>query len=62
MGQINLAKKFIKTLANFCNAKFVKFQKRDVVSWMTNKQYNLPHPNPKNTFGSTYGDHKKNLN
>lgn len=61
MGQLNLAKKFIKTLANFCNAKFVKFQKRNIDSWMTSKQYNLPHPNPENSFGSTYGEHRKKL-
>ncbi len=61
MGQINLAKKFIEKLAFFCNCKYVKFQKRDIKSLFNKEEYNTPHPVPENSFGKTYGDHRKKL-
>lgn len=61
MGKINLAKKFIEKLAYFCNAKYVKFQKRDIKTLFNEKEYNSPHPNPINSFGETYGEHREKL-
>lgn len=61
MGKFNLAKKFIEKLAYFCNAKYVKFQKRDVKTLFNKKEYNSPHPNPVNSFGKTYGEHREKL-
>ena len=61
MGKINLAKKFIENLAYFCNAKYVKFQKRDIKTLFNEKEYNSPHPNPINSFGKTYGEHREKL-
>ena len=61
MGKINLAKKFIERLAFFCNAKYVKFQKRDNKTLFNEKEYNSPHPNPANSFGKTYGEHREKL-
>ena len=49
----------IENLALFCNVKFIKFQKRDNKTLLSKKEYNSPHPNPENSYGKTYGDHRK---
>ena len=51
----------IKKLALFCVVKFVKFQKRDNRSLLSKDEYNKPHPNPENSFGKTYGEHREFL-
>ena len=51
----------IESLANFCNVKFVKFQKRDNRTLLSSKEFNSPHPNPENSYGSTYGEHREFL-
>ena len=51
----------IKKLALFCEVKFVKFQKRDNRSLLSKDEYNKPHPNPENSFGKTYGEHREFL-
>ena len=61
MGQITLAKKFLNTLSNFCKIKYAKFQKRDIRSLFSEKEYNQPHPNPNNSFGENYGKHREKL-
>ena len=61
MGQINLAKKFLDKLANYCNAKYVKFQKRDNKTLFNENEFNAVHPNPINSFGKTYGEHREKL-
>ena len=61
MGQINLAKKFMDKLANYCDAKYVKFQKRDNTTLFNEDEYNAAHPNPVNSFGKTYGEHREKL-
>jgi sialic acid synthase len=61
MGQIELAKEFIDVSKNFCDLKYVKFQKRDPKTLLTTKKYNSPHPVPENSFGKTYGIHRENL-
>ena len=60
-SSMKLAMKMIDVLVNFCDVKFVKFQKRNQLScWV--KKYNLPHPVPANSFGATYGLHREKLN
>ena len=45
-GDMELAKKFIKTAKEYCGADVVKFQKRDIETWTERypEQYNAPHP------------------
>merc|ERR1712039_383242 len=38
-----------------------KFQKRTPRELLTPEQYNAPHPNPHNSFGATYGEHREFL-
>ena len=61
MGDINVAHKMIKVAAEFCNADIVKFQKRTPKELLLEKQYNAPHPDPRNAFGNTYGEHREFL-
>ena len=62
-GDLELAKEFIKVAKIYANADVVKFQKRDVETWAKRypEQYNAPHPNPENAYGSTYKEHRANL-
>ena len=60
-GNIKLAFKMIDTLVDFCNVKFVKFQKRNPIELLGETRYNLPHPVPANSFGATYGLHREKL-
>ena len=41
-GSIKFAFKMIDTLVNFCDVKFVKFQKRNPMELLGKKRYNLP--------------------
>ena len=58
-GDLNIMKKLITT-AKDCGANFVKGQKREPKKYLSKKQYNMPYDNV-NSFGSTYGEHKENL-
>ena len=60
-GDFSIAKEMIKKIKDFCNVKFVKFQKRDAKSLLTKKEFDAKHPNPENSFGATYGKHRKAL-
>ena len=60
-GEIKLAKELIKVAKIYCNADVVKFQKRNNRELLTEEQYNAPHPNPSNSYGSTYGEHREFL-
>ena len=60
MGQFDIAKDLIK-LAKECGASVAKFQKRNNKALLTNEQYNAPHPNQYNSYGSTYGAHREFL-
>ena len=60
MGNFDLAKEMIKIACEFCNVDVVKFQKR------TNKEllgedYFKAHPNPENSYGKNYGEHRDAL-
>lgn len=60
-GDLETAKRMIKTAAIYCEADAVKFQKRCNRELLTPKQYNAPHPNPSNAYGKTYGEHREFL-
>ena len=60
-GDLNQAYKMIDVLVDFCNVKFVKFQKRNPIELLGYKKYNSPHPVPANSFGETYGLHREKL-
>lgn len=61
MGQMEIAKDLIETAAHFCKADAIKFQKRCPRELLTPEQYNAPHPNPANSYGDTYGEHREFL-
>ena len=60
MGQIDIAKNLIK-LVKESGADYAKFQKRNNKELLTEEQYNAPHPNPTNSYGNTYGEHREFL-
>ena len=61
IGDIEIAKELIKIAAIFCKADVIKFQKRNNKELLTEEQYNSPHPNPANSYGKTYGEHREFL-
>ena len=56
-GDINIAKEMIITVAAYCKADIVKFQKRNNKELLSEEDYNAPHPNPAHSYGNTYGAH-----
>lgn len=60
-GELNIAKEMVSIAANHCKADAVKFQKRNPKELLTMDEYNAPHPNPYNSYGSTYGEHREFL-
>lgn len=60
MGSMDIAKELID-LAKESGAHYVKFQKRNNKELLTEEQYNAPHPNPHNSYGKTYGEHREFL-
>ena len=56
-GDIEIAKKHIVE-AKSSGIKIVKFQKRDNLALLGKEKYNMPHPVPSNSYGSTYGKHR----
>lgn len=61
MGNMDIAKEMIETAASFCKVDAVKFQKRCNKELLTKEQYEAPHPNPENSYGKTYGEHREYL-
>merc|ERR1711972_1162979 len=59
-GEKETAKELL-TLAKQSGATVGKFQKRTPKELLTPAQYDAPHPNPKNSFGATYGEHREFL-
>ncbi len=58
MGDFEIAKELIR-LAKEAGAGYVKFQTRDNDWWLSVKpEWKDPHPNPKNSYGNTYYDHR----
>lgn len=60
-GDIEIAKEMIQVASIFCKVNAVKFQKRHNRELLSEKQYNAPHPNPINSYGATYGEHREYL-
>lgn len=60
-GDINIARELIEIAAVFCKADAIKFQKRCNRELLTEQQYSAPHPNPENSYGKTYGEHREYL-
>jgi len=60
-GDMEIAKEMIRIAKIFCDADIVKFQKRNNRELLTEEQYNAPHPNPANSYGDTYGEHREFL-
>lgn len=60
-GNLQIAKELVYMAKIFGNANAVKFQKRNNRELLTEEQYNEPHPNPANSFGNTYGEHREFL-
>lgn len=60
-GEMEIAKELIKVAAIFCKADAIKFQKRCNRELLTPEQYDAPHPNPANSYGNTYGEHREYL-
>ena len=59
-GQMEIAFDLIK-LSKDSGADVAKFQKRNPKELLTEEQYNAPHPNPLNSYGDTYGEHREFL-
>lgn len=60
-GEMDIAHEMIMMAAKFCKADAVKFQKRNNREYLSEEQYNAPHPNPINAYGKTYGEHREFL-
>jgi len=59
-GEIKIAKELIRS-AKECGADIAKFQKRNNKELLPKSQYDSPHPNPINSYGKTYGQHREFL-
>lgn len=60
-GNMKIAKALILCAKYFCGVDAVKFQKRNNKELLTEEEYNAPHPNPVNSYGKTYGEHREFL-
>ena len=60
MGQLDIAYELIDLEKN-SGADFAKFQKRNNKELLSKNEYESPHPNPINSYGSTYGEHREKL-
>ena len=60
-GEMSIARDLIAIAALYCKADAIKFQKRCNRELLTPEQYNAPHPNPMNSYGKTYGEHREYL-
>ena len=60
-GRMDIAEELIKMAAMFCQADYVKFQKRNPLELLSRDAYDAPHPNRMNSYGDTYGAHREFL-
>ncbi|GAA3412783.1 N-acetylneuraminate synthase family protein [Paenibacillus hodogayensis] len=60
-GEFEIAEELIKVAAHYCKADAVKFQKRHSKELLTEEEYHAVHPNPSNSYGTTYGEHREFL-
>ena len=59
-GDMVIAKQLIDEAVK-AGAHVAKFQKRNNRELLSEEQYNAPHPNPVNSYGNTYGEHREFL-
>ena len=59
-GDMGIAFDLVK-LSKESGANVAKFQKRHSKELLSENQYNSPHPNSHNSYGSTYGEHREFL-
>lgn len=59
-GDMDIAKQLIDEAVK-TGAHVAKFQKRNNRELLSEEQYNAPHPNPANSYGATYGEHREFL-
>ena len=59
-GEMEIAMQLLKVAAD-SGVEVAKFQKRNNKELLTKEQYNTPHPNPINSYGDTYGEHREFL-
>jgi N-acetylneuraminate synthase len=55
------ARELVMVAAQFCKVDVAKFQKRCNRELLTPAEYDAPHPNPANSYGKTYGEHREFL-
>lgn len=60
-GDMSVAREMIQIAATYCKVDYVKFQKRTPKELLSAEEYNSPHPNPANSYGKTYGEHREFL-
>lgn len=58
MGKMDVAHEMIKIAAQFSKVDVIKFQKRTNIELLSPEEYQAPHPNPGNSYGATYGEHR----
>lgn len=58
-GELDTAIRMINVATQYSDV--VKFQKRNPKELLSKKEYESPHPNPYNSYGSTYGEHREHL-
>lgn len=67
MGDMSIAKRMIDIIGMMrlfgedCAIDIIKFQKREPKELLTPEEYSAPHPNPQNSYGKTYGEHREFL-
>ena len=67
MGNMDITHRMIEILGAMkffgenCKIDIIKFQKREPKELLSPEEYNAPHPNPANSYGKTYGEHREYL-
>ncbi|MGE0487162.1 MAG: N-acetylneuraminate synthase family protein [Gammaproteobacteria bacterium] len=60
-GDMAIARELVRSAAAFAGATYAKFQKRTNRELLSAAEYAAPHPNPANSYGATYGEHREFL-
>jgi len=60
-GDLKIAKEMIGVASHIVKADIVKFQKRNISELLTKEEYDAPHPNEYNSYGTSYGEHRERL-
>lgn len=60
-GDFEIAKQLLDVAKKFCEVDAAKFQKRNSRELLSPEEYDAPHPNPDQSYGKTYGEHREFL-